>query len=69
MNLPFSTHEFIEDWEREQEEYRLFSAEMDRRQAERNARIAAGEREEDVYASAWSSPMSDAPIPVIQWGT
>ncbi len=59
----FSTHEFIEDWEREQEEYRLFSAEMDRRQAERNARIAAGEREEDVYASAWSSPMSDAPIP------
>lgn len=59
----FSTHEFIEDWQREQEEYRLFSAEMDRRQAERDARIAAGESEEDVYASAWKSPMSDDPIP------
>ena len=59
----FSTHEFIEDWQREQEEYRSFSAEMDRRQAERDARIAAGEREENVYASAWSNPMSDAAIP------
>lgn len=59
----FSTHQFIEDWQREQDEYRALSEEMDRKQAEREARIAAGESEEDVYASAWSSPMTDDPLP------
>ncbi|MCO8123547.1 hypothetical protein NHH03_17510 [Stieleria sp. TO1_6] len=59
----FSTHEFFEDWQREQDEYRAFSEKFNREQAEREARLAAGEREEDVYASAWSSPMTDGNLP------
>lgn len=31
----FPTHECIEDWQREQDEYRAFSEEMDRKQAQR----------------------------------
>ncbi len=59
----FSTHQFIEDWERQQEEYRAFSERFNREQAERDERIAAGESEEDVYASAWASPMADEMLP------
>lgn len=59
----FSTHEFIDDWQREQDEYRQFNEKFNREQAERERRIAAGECEEDVYGSAWSSPMSDEPLP------
>ncbi|TWU02905.1 hypothetical protein [Stieleria varia] len=59
----FSTHQFVEDWQREQDEYRAFGEEMDRMQAEREARIAAGEGEEDVYASAWSNTMTEGKLP------
>ncbi len=59
----FSTDELIEDWDRKQQEYREFNDKFNREQAERERRIAAGERKEDVYASTWSSPMSDEPLP------
>jgi len=59
----FSTHEFIEGWQREQDDYRAFNEKFNREQAERDARIAAGENEKDVYASAWSNPMVDGKLP------
>jgi len=59
----FSMHQFIEDWEREQREYREFNEKFNREQAERERRVASGENEEDVYASAWSSPMTDDKLP------
>ncbi|MFG0290637.1 MAG: hypothetical protein ACF8CQ_20855 [Rhodopirellula sp. JB044] len=59
----FSTHEFIEDWQREQDEFREFNEKMNREWAEKEARIAAGESEKDVFASAWSSPMCEERLP------
>ncbi|WDQ14952.1 hypothetical protein [Rhodopirellula sp. P2] len=59
----FSTYEFREDWQREQNDYLAFSEEMDRKQALGDAGIAAGESEAEEYASAWSSPMSDQGLP------
>lgn len=59
----FSTHEFFEDWQREQDEYHAFSESLDREQAERNAKIAGGESEQDLFASAWSSPMTEGNLP------
>lgn len=59
----FSTHESREDWEREQHEFKERSAEFDRKWAEREAKIAAGEMVEDEFASAWSSPMTETTIP------
>jgi len=59
----FSTDEFIEDWHGKQRGYREFSDKLNREQAERERRIAAGKRKEDVYASAWSSPIPDESLP------
>ena len=55
----FSMKETREAWEQQQREYAEFSAEMDRKQAEREA---AGETD-DPFASAWSGIMDDGPIP------
>ncbi|MEO8494644.1 MAG: hypothetical protein ABI614_06215 [Planctomycetota bacterium] len=59
----FSTHELHEDWEREQREFKQQSAEFNRKWAEREAKIAAGEIVEDEFASAWSNPMAEGTIP------
>lgn len=59
----FSTHASREDWEREQREFKERSAEFNRKWAEREAKIAAGEMVEDEFASAWSNPMTVGTIP------
>jgi hypothetical protein len=59
----FSTHALREDWEREQREFEERSAEFNRKWAEREAKIAAGEIVEDEFASAWSDPMTEGAIP------
>ncbi len=56
----FSTCETRQEWNQQQREYAEFAAEMDRKQAEREA---AGQPEPDAFASAWSSPMTDEPLP------
>jgi len=56
----FSTCETLAEWEAPQREYAEFAAEMNRKEAERQA---AGEREEDDFVSAWTSPTSDQPLP------
>ncbi|KLU05685.1 hypothetical protein RISK_002317 [Rhodopirellula islandica] len=59
----FSMHETIEDWQREQDEFREFNEKMEREFAERKAMAATGENQDDVFASAWSSPMSEEALP------
>ncbi|MBS0264619.1 MAG: hypothetical protein JSS02_21975 [Planctomycetes bacterium] len=56
----FSLCETREEWEQEQREFAQMSADIDRKQAERAAR---GETEPDPFASAWSGPNSDEPLP------
>lgn len=55
----FSMHETREAWEEQQREYAEFSAEMDRKRAEREAN---GDTD-DPFASAWSGIGDDGPIP------
>jgi hypothetical protein len=64
----FSTRESYEEWEEQQAEWAEMSSEMDRKWAEREAREAAGETEQDEFASAWSSPMLDGPLPGDRFG-
>lgn len=64
----FSTRESYEEWEEQQAEWAEMSSEMDRKWAEREAREAAGETEQDEFASAWSSPMLDVPLPGDRFG-
>lgn len=56
----FSLHETREEWEEQQREFARMSAEMDRKQAEREAR---GETEPDPFVSAWSGNISDDTLP------
>ena len=64
----FSTRESYEEWEEQQAEWAEMSSEMDRKWEEREAREAAGETEQDEFASAWSSPMWDGPLPGDRFG-
>jgi len=64
----FSTRETYEEWEEQQAEWAEMSREMDRMREEREAREAAGETEQDEFASAWSSPMLDGPLPGDRFG-
>lgn len=64
----FSTRESYEEWEEQQAEWAEMSSEMDRKREEREAREAAGETEQDEFASAWSSPMLDGPLPGDRFG-
>ena len=56
----FSLHETREEWEEQQREFAQMSADMDRKQAEREAR---GETEPDPFASAWSGHLSEDRLP------
>ncbi len=59
----FSIHESRESWAEEQRAFNDQSADFDRDWAEREAKIASGEIEEDEFASAWSSPMTEEMLP------
>ncbi|QDT05045.1 hypothetical protein K227x_34430 [Rubripirellula lacrimiformis] len=59
----FSTHQFIEDWEQEQEELREFRDSFGDEPFGSGNSMEAGESEDDIFASAWSNPMSDDPLP------
>ena len=59
----FSIHETREAWEAQQREFAEFSAKCDRDREERQRKIDAGEIEEDEFASAWSSGVSNTSIP------
>ncbi len=59
----FSTHQFHDDWAREQSEFREMNAAFERDIEAHQAKIAAGEIEEDEFASAWMAPISDDPLP------
>ena len=54
----FSMHETREAWEAQQSEYEEFSAEMDRKQAEREQAEAS-----DPFGTAWSGLHHDGTIP------
>jgi hypothetical protein len=56
----FSMHETREAWEQQQREFEEMSAAMERGRAEREA---TGETEPDDFASVWSGPASDEPLP------
>jgi hypothetical protein len=56
----FSMHETREAWEEQQREFAEMSARIDREMAERKA---AGDKEPDEFASAWSGQVSDDPLP------
>jgi len=60
----FSMCETREAWDEKQREYARFSAEFDRKQKERERKVAAGELDEaDEFASVWSGQVSDNPLP------
>lgn len=56
----FSMHETREAWETQQCEFAELSAKINREMAEGQSQ---GEAEPDEFASSWSSPMSDDPLP------
>lgn len=59
----FSTCETREEWEAEQQRWADQSAQWEREREERERKLAAGELEEDEFASAWTGMVSDEAIP------
>ncbi len=64
----FSKCESYEEWQEEQGEWTEMSMEMDCELEGCESREADGEAEQDEFASAWSSPMTDGPLPGDRFG-
>lgn len=64
----FSKCESYEEWQEQQAEWAEMSSGMDRKWEERESHEADGDTDQDEFASAWSSPMLDGPLPGDRFG-
>jgi hypothetical protein len=59
----FSTCETLEEWEEKQREFAELSVKFDRDREERRITAEQHDDDDDEFASAWSSPVSEGPLP------